>query len=80
MINHIPQGFYGTSALWDSFPNIVLLKVSFIKYGLSFLEKKVRESDTEGTIGKKNMTYGHYQLSLSLIDDMEWYRENEKGK
>lgn len=47
--------FYPAPALWDSFPNIVLLQS--IVYGIvviSFLEKKVSKYDTEGNRDKKN--------------------------
>ena len=55
MINYTPLVFCAAPALWDSFPNIVLLQgIAYSKTYLSFLEKKVRESDTEGTTNKKN--------------------------
>jgi len=57
LIDHTPPVFYAVIALWDSLPNIVLFEgILYWKVHFSFLEKKVRESDTEGTRDKKNQT------------------------
>jgi hypothetical protein len=72
LINFTPLVFYAASALWDSLPNIVLSKGTDYRRLVSFLERNVCESDTEGTRNKKNST----RISLSLWNDIE----NEKGR
>jgi hypothetical protein len=72
LINYTPLVFYATPALWDSLPNIVLSKGTDYLRLVSFLEKNVCESDTDGTRNKKNST----RISISLWNDIE----NEKGK
>ena len=66
LISDMASVFVGTSALWDWFHKIILLK-SFIYLNnhVSFLQKKVRESDTEGTMDNKNMTPDHFQVLSS---------------
>jgi hypothetical protein len=67
LINHTPPVFYAVIALWDSLPNFVLLQGTvYSKVCLSFLWKKVRESDTEGTRDKKNMT-SLYSNSIIIV-------------
>ena len=54
LIKRTPPVFYAGSALWDSFPKIILLEGStYWDPYLLLLEKKGRESDTEGTMDKK---------------------------
>lgn len=82
LINYIPPVFYAASALWYSFPTFVLLQgIIYAKTYLLFLQKKVREYDTEGTADKKNMTPYIRTSSIitifTLVIDM--YR-NEKRK
>jgi hypothetical protein len=81
LINYTRPVFYTAPALWDSFPNIVLLKDTDYHRYLSFLEKKVGESDPEGTIDKKNMTPSiQTHLSSSFFISLWICTENEKRK
>jgi len=67
LINHTPPVFYAVPALWYSFPNFVLLHgIIYWKTDISFVEKKVRESDTEGTRDKNNPTPTSFHHELEL--------------
>jgi hypothetical protein len=74
--------FVVTSTLWDWFHKIILLKSFILNNLVSYLQEKVIEYDTEGTIGNKNLDLWSLSVIVSSLVDA-WTvlsRENEKGK
>lgn len=74
--------FLGTSALWDWFHKIILMK-SFIRNNrVSYLQKKVRGFTTEGTMDNKNHDLSSVSVIASQPADVciPLLKENEKGK